>query len=178
METEISLETLIRLLNDEVTKMSRSRMEEIVKRLFITDEEKERYGRFRDDRYVRNAVHGNDKFEVFLMCWKSGQRSLIHDHGGSLGGVKVVHGILTESLFEPAPNGMIKAVSSSDYRTSDVQIEEPTTIHQVSNLQVGMNHAISVHIYVPPLQRMNIYTLYDPGLRSVPAQLYNFGLGI
>jgi cysteine dioxygenase len=178
METEISLETLIRLLDDEAPAMSRLRMEEIVKRLFIRDEEMERYGRFRDDRYARNSVYGNEKFEIFLMCWKSGQRSLIHDHGGSLGGVKVVHGILTESLFEPAPNGMIKAVCSSDYQASDIQIEEPATIHQVSNLQAGMNHAVSIHIYVPPLQQMNIYTLYDPGLRSVPAQLYNFGLGI
>jgi cysteine dioxygenase len=178
MKAEISLSTLIRLLDDEAPNMSRLRMEKIVERVFITEQEMERYGRFRDDRYSRNSVYGSEKFEIFLMCWKTGQRSLIHDHGGSLGGVKILRGLLTESLFEPAPNGMIKAVSSSDYQTSDIQIEEPTTIHQVSNLQPGMNHAISIHIYVPCLQQMNIYSLYDRGLRSVPAQLYNFGLGI
>lgn len=178
MKGDISLSILIRLLDDEAPNVSRFRMEEIVKRLFITDEEMERYGRFRDDRYSRNSVYGNEKFEIFLMCWKTGQRSLIHDHGGSLGGVKILRGLVTETLFELAPNGMIKAVSSSDYQSADIQIEEPTTIHQVSNLQPGMNHAISIHIYVPPLQEMNIYSLYDPGLRSVPAQLYNFGLGI
>lgn len=178
MKAQISLSTLIRLLEDEALTMSRLRMEEIVKRLFITDQEMERYGRFRDDRYSRNSVYGNGKFEILLMCWKTGQRSLIHDHGESLGGVKILRGLLTESLFELAPNGMIKAVSSSDYRCSDIQIEGPSTIHQVSNLQPGMNHALSVHIYVPPLQQMNIYSLYDPGLRSVSAHLYNFGLGI
>jgi cysteine dioxygenase len=178
MKAQISLSTLIRLVDDEALTINRLRMEEIVKRLFITDQEMERYGRFRDDRYSRNSVYANEKFEIFLMCWKAGQRSLIHDHGGSLGGIKVVRGILTETLFGVAPNGMIKAVSSSDYQASDTQIEEPTTIHQVSNLQSGINHAISIHIYVPPLQQMNIYTLYDPGLRSVPAQLYSFGLGI
>ena len=95
-----------------------------------------------------------------------------------MGGVKVLQGLLTETLFELAPNGMTKATSSGDYRISNMQIEEPTTIRQVYNLQPGMNDAISVHIYVPPLQEMNIYTLYDPGLATGEAQSYNFALGI
>jgi len=178
MKSKISLPTLIGLLDAEAPNMGERRMREILQRVFITDQEMERYGCFREDRYSRNSVYKNEKFEILLICWKSGQRSLIHDHGGSLGGVRIVRGLLTETLFTVAPNGMIKAISSSDYAASDIQIEEPTTIHQVSNLQPETNHAISVHIYMPPLQQMNIYFLYDAGLRSVPAQLYNFGLGI
>jgi cysteine dioxygenase len=178
MIDNLSLSTLIELIRREAPTISRLRMQEILKRLCITADETERYGRFNDDDYARNLIYSDEKVAILLMCWKSGQRSLIHDHGESLGGVKILQGILTESLFERAPNGMIKAVSSSDYESSDIQIEEPTTIHQVSNLQPGLSHATSLHIYVPPLRKMNIYTLHQPHLKSVPAEFYNFGLGI
>ena len=47
-----------------------------------------------------------------IMCWNAGQRSSIHDHAGSLGGLKILEGELTESLFERAANGMIKSLIS------------------------------------------------------------------
>lgn len=178
MTGDVSLSTLIDWIKREAPAISRSRMQEIVKRFVITADETDRYGRFTNDHYARNLVYSDEQVAIFLMCWKSGQRSLVHDHGGSLGGVRILRGILTETLFERAPNGMIKAVSSSDYQSSDIQIEEPTTIHQISNLQPASSHAISLHIYVPPLREMNIYTLYQPDLKRVPAELYNFGLGI
>jgi cysteine dioxygenase len=178
MTGNLSLSTLIELIKREAPAMSRVHMQEILKRLIVTADETQGYRRFNDGGYARNLIYNNEKAAIFLMCWKSGQRSAIHDHGESLGGVKILQGTLTESLFERAPNGMIKAVSSSDYQPSDIQIEEPTTIHQVSNLQPESSHAISLHIYVPPLRKMNIYTLYQPHFKSVPSELYNFGLGI
>jgi cysteine dioxygenase len=123
-------------------------------------------------------VYTDPRFEIFLMCWRSGQRSLIHDHGGSLGGVKIVRGILTESLFERAPNGMIKALGSAEYHPGDIQIEEISLIHQVSNLQPVAHDAISLHIYVPPLTSMSIYTLYELEGTSGSPERFNFGAGI
>ena len=120
----------------------------------------------------------DEQFEILMICWKSGQRSRIHDHGESLGGVKVLRGILTESVFALSPNGMIKPVASTDYQPDDVQIEDDSTIHQVSNLQPDGRDAISLHVYLPPLARMNIYTLYDIDVRSVAADLHNYGSGI
>lgn len=178
MTADLSLSTLIDLIKREAPTISGLRMQEILKRLVITTDETDRYGRFNNDHYARNLVYSDEKAAIFFMCWKSGQRSLIHDHGESLGGVKILQGILTETLFERARNGMIKAVSSADYQSFDIQIEEPTTIHQVSNLELGLSHAISLHIYVPPLQKMNIYTLDQPRFKSVLSEFYNFGLGI
>jgi cysteine dioxygenase len=178
MTGDLSLSTLIDLVKREAPTISPPRMQELVKRLVITPDETDRYGGFNNDHYARNVVYNDEEVAIFLMCWKSGQRSLVHDHRGSLGGVRILRGILTETLFERAPNGMIKAVSSSDYQPSDIQIEEPTTIHQISNLQPVSNHAMSLHIYSPPLRQMNIYTLCQSQLKSVPAELYNFGLGI
>jgi len=177
MAGNLSLSSLISLLKDEAPEISCSRMQEILKQVAITQDEKHCHSRFNADDYARNLVYWDETLETFLMCWKSGQRSLIHDHGASFGGVKIVRGVLTETLFEPAPNGMMKALSSSDYKPLDIQIEEPVTIHQVSNLQAG-NPAISLHIYVPPLKKMNIYTLHKSQPKSVQAEFYNFGLGI
>ena len=149
-----------------------------LERLEISESELGLHGNFCDDRYQRNTIAKEREFEILLMCWKSGQRSLIHDHGSSLGGVKIVRGILTESLFALAPNGMIKPVGSTDYPAGDVQIENCSTIHQVSNLQPDQCNAISLHVYVPPLVKMNIYRLYDLKVYSLPAGLHNYGSGI
>jgi cysteine dioxygenase len=177
MAGNLSLSSLISLLKNEAPGISCSRMQEILKQVAISQDEMDCHGRFNADDYARNLVYRDEIVEIFLICWKSGQRSLIHDHGESFGGVKIVRGILTETLFERAPNGMIKAVSSLDYKPLDIQIEEPVTIHQVSNLQAG-NPTISLHIYVPPLKKMNIYTLHKSQPKSVQAEFYNFGLGI
>jgi cysteine dioxygenase len=95
-----------------------------------------------------------------------------------LGGLKILQGELTESLFDKAPNGMIRSLSSVDYAAGDTRVEETSLIHQISNLQVEDRRAISVHIYVPPLVRMNIYSLEDPSVRNVLSQYFSFGSGI
>ncbi len=175
---KLSLTDLIGLLKRDVSVMTPTRMIEVLQRLIVTEEDIAEHASFSEHRYSRNIVVRNKQFEILMICWESGQRSLIHDHGDSLGGVKVLRGILTESLFTPALNGMIKAVASTDYRFGDVQIEDRSTIHQVSNLQPGPCDAISLHIYLPPLSRMNIYRLHDIDVRSVSAELYNYGSGI
>ncbi|MEX0802630.1 MAG: cysteine dioxygenase family protein [Candidatus Binatia bacterium] len=176
--TKLSLTDLIGLLQRDVSVMTRTRMIEVLQRLIVTEEEIAEHASFSEHRYSRNIVVRDKQFEILMICWKSGQRSLIHDHGDSLGGVKVLRGILTESLFTPALNGMIKPVTSTDYQSGDVQIEEKSTIHQVSNLQPGGRDAISLHAYLPPFGRMNIYRLYDIDARSVSAELHNYGTGI
>lgn len=175
---QLSLTDLIGLLKRDVSVMTRTRIIEVLQRLIVTEEEISEHASFSEHRYSRNIVVRDKQFEILMICWKSGHRSLIHDHGESFGGVKVLRGVLTESLFERSPNGMIKAVASTDYQSGDVQIEEQSTIHQVSNLQPGGRDAISLHVYLPPLARMNIYRLYDMDVRSVLGELHNYGSGI
>ncbi len=157
--------------------MSPARMQHILERLVIPTAEIQSHTRFSDHRYARNLVHKTDRFEVMVMCWHAGQRSSIHDHAGSLGGLKILQGDLTESMFEKAPNGMIKSLSSIDYGAGEIRVEETSLIHQISNLQVD-SQAISVHIYAPPLVRMNVYSLEDPSVRNVLPQYFSFGSGI
>lgn len=174
----LSLNDLIRILKKSVSVMPPLQMVKALQRLIVTDKEIAEHAFFNEHRYSRNVVTRDKDFEILIICWKSGQRSLIHDHGESFGVVKVLKGILTESVFIPAFNGMIKAMGSKDYQSGDVQIEDHSTIHQVSNLRPEQDNAISLHVYVPPLNRMKIYELYDLDIRPVSAELHNYGSGI
>ena len=175
---ELSLSELIKLLDADCAAVEPAKMRDILERLVISAEEMRVYALFSDNRYARNLVHKTAQFEIMIMCWHAGQRSSIHDHAGSLGGLKILHGALTESLFEKAPNGMIKSLTSSDYAVGAARVEETSLIHQISNLQSENSRAISVHVYVPPLIRMNVYSLEDPSVRNVLPQYFSFGSGI
>jgi cysteine dioxygenase len=174
---ELSLHELVGILQDDAS-LNRERMRALLDRISVSTEDIQRRARFSDHRYARNLVYKTDRFEVMIMCWHAGQRSSIHDHAGSLGGLKILRGALTESLFEKAPNGMIKSLSSIDYAIGETRVEETSLIHQISNLQAANGQAISLHIYAPPLMRMNVYSLEDPSVRNILPQYFTSGGGI
>jgi hypothetical protein len=69
-------------------------------------------------------------------------------------------------------------MTSADYAVDEIRVEETSLIHQISNLQGGKGKAISVHVYMPPLVRMNVYSLEDPSVRNILSQYFSFGSGI
>jgi len=178
MSGELSLTGLVEVLQCDASAMKPGKMQDILDRLVISTAEIQSHTRFSDISYARNLVHKTAEFEIMLMCWHAGQRSSIHDHAGSLGGLKILHGSLTESLFQKAPNGMIKSLSSVDYTIGETCVEETSLIHQISDLQGENGKAISVHIYVPPLSRMNVYSLEDPSVKNILPQYFSAGAGI
>src|SRR4030095_8514194 len=135
LRDELSLSELIKHLEAGCPAVGPAKMRDILERLVISAEEMRVYSLFSDKRYARNLVHKTARFEIMIMCWHAGQRSSIHDHAGSLGGLKILRGALTESLFEKAPNGMIKSQNSIDYAAGEARVEETSLIHQISNLQ-------------------------------------------
>ena len=114
---------------------------------------------FRPERYVRNLVHTGPTYQALVLCWRNGQRSPIHNHRGSHCGVKVLRGVATETLFKRAPNGMIVATHSHDLAPGHTCASADEDIHQVSNLQAGQADLITLHVYSPPLLRMDMFSL-------------------
>lgn len=178
MSSEISLPQLVNVLQREWSVMNPARMQNVLDRLVITPEQTQLHARFSDRRYARNLVHKDRDFEIMVMCWNAGQRSSIHDHAGSLGGIRILQGELTECLFARAANGMIKSLSSADYAVEQTRVEETSLIHQISNLQAENARTVSVHIYIPPLIRMNVYSLEDPAVRNILPHYFSLGAGI
>lgn len=117
--------------------------------------------RFSDRHYMRNLVRAGPHYHVLVLCWKNGQRSPIHDHAGSVCGLKVLRGTMTETLFEFTPNGHVKAAFSRDHYPGSVCGSQDYDMHQVSNLQAGDADLVTLHVYSPPLMYMNTYSLQD-----------------
>ena len=115
--------------------------------------------RFSPRAYQRVPVRGSDWYQSWVMCWRNGQRSPIHDHKGSSCGMRVLRGVLTETLFGFAPNGHIKATLSRDFEPGAVLGGADTDVHQVSNLQADDADLVTLHVYSPPLVFMGTYDL-------------------
>ena len=111
--------------------------------------------------YRRNLIKASRYYNLLVLCWKNGQRSPIHDHIGSNCGLRVLQGTMTETLFEFALNGHIKAVFSRDVCAGEVVGSADTDMHQVSNLQADNADLITLHAYSPPLLSMGTYSLHD-----------------
>jgi cysteine dioxygenase len=121
---------------------------------------------FRPERYVRNRLHDGPSYQALLLCWRNGQRSPIHNHRGSHCGVKVLRGIATETFFKRAANGLIVPVSSRDLAANQICGSVDDDIHQVSNLQAGHADLVTLHIYSPPLLRMDVFSLDSPAIQE------------
>jgi cysteine dioxygenase len=117
--------------------------------------------RFSDQQYARNLVCKGAWYHLLVLCWQNGQRSPIHDHAGSTCGVRVLRGTLTETTFDFAPNGHVKAVGSRDLAEGKVCGTQDDDLHQVSNLQAGDADLVTLHVYTPPLVVMGTYSMYD-----------------
>jgi len=111
--------------------------------------------RFSDRSYVRTLLHRTAGWEVLLVGWLPGQRTTPHGHGESFGVTCVVEGALTEVEYRLAAGGQVMRSERRRHRTGAVFHEQPHTIHHVEH--AGRERAVSLHVYAPPLARMELY---------------------
>ncbi len=137
-----------------------------IRRTDLSADDLAEYIVFRPDRYVRNLVHAGPAYQALVLCWRNGQRSPIHNHRGSNCGVKVLRGVATETVFAKGPNGMAYAVRSRDLPAGHTCASADEDMHQVSNLQAGGADLVTLHVYSPPLLRMDVFSLDSPVVRE------------
>ncbi len=125
--------------------------------LQISIDDIQNYVQFSGEGYRRNLLHEGTDYHALILCWKSGQRSRIHDHKGSNCGVKIIKGTAVETIFEIAPTKLIYPTKSEFAQEGDVISSESDDIHQMSNLEKG--DLVTLHVYSPPLLNMNCYSL-------------------
>ncbi|MFQ5668664.1 MAG: cysteine dioxygenase family protein [Candidatus Binatia bacterium] len=155
------LHALLTYLDGLRERASELMLGRLLRELEITVADVERFVRFDEHQYCRNLMRGSDHYQALLLCWRSGQRTPIHNHPGAVGGVRTLKGIATETLFEFAPNGLVKPTCSRDLEPGGVVTLENPYIHQVSNLQEAGEDLVTLHVYSPPLPRMDTYCLTD-----------------
>ena len=128
----------------------------------ITFQDVQDYVRFDGQKYLRNLMREGAHYHALILCWRAGQRSPIHNHAGSVCGLRVLQGVATETKFEHSPSKLVKAVSSSDMHEGLVAVSHDSDTHQVSNLQTAGTNLVTMHIYSPPLLKMDSFSLTEP----------------
>jgi DMSO/TMAO reductase YedYZ molybdopterin-dependent catalytic subunit len=156
----LKLADLIAWLNSLTARANLQELAEKLRRLEVGSA-LDNWIRFQDQSYARNLVHEAPFAHLWVLCWKNGQRSPIHDHTDSVCGVRILRGTATVTRFEFAPNGHVKAVGSEDFPAGRVLANQDADMHQVSNLQSGSADLVTLHVYSPPLLRMKTYSLMD-----------------
>jgi len=132
-----------------------------LRRLELPDSDFLPYVQFSDRQYHRSLVRAESSYHVWILCWKAGQRSPIHDHGKSVCGVRVLRGTATVTHFAWTSSGYVKAVSSEEAPPGSVVGTVDGDLHQVSNLQEPGVELVTLHVYAPPLLHMGTYSILD-----------------
>lgn len=114
---------------------------------------------YQDDCYCRNLVAESPWFNMLVLCWKSGQRSPIHDHAASVCAFKVLTGVCSETVYAFSPCGQVVPVQTRDRRAGDIVASHDSETHQVSNLQPEGQCLVTLHIYSPPLKTMKVFSI-------------------
>jgi cysteine dioxygenase len=132
---------------------------------------------FGKQTYQRNLLHAGHAYHALLLCWRAGQRSPIHDHRESSCGVRVLHGVATETTFAQTPEGLVYATASRQLAAGTVCGSQDSDIHQMSNLQPPGRDLVTLHIYSPPLLTMGKYSLTEPLITEFSDPVIEFALG-
>jgi cysteine dioxygenase len=130
----------------------------------ISADELAPYIGFKVGNYWRHRVCRNEFVEMLVLCWRPGQRTPIHDHNGSHGGVKVWEGMLWETTFSFDPVRGLEYKSVRDLGQGSVTGSDIPDIHQLGNPDVSGQDLITLHVYAPPL---GVLHTYKPGSAKV-----------
>jgi cysteine dioxygenase len=115
------------------------------------------YVGFKEGTYARHRVHLGPHAELLVLCWRPGQRTPIHDHAGSFGAVRVLRGVMWETLFEMGEPEGLRYQSGREWAPGHVTGADVPDIHQLGNPDVSGQDLVTLHLYSPPLASLNVY---------------------
>jgi cysteine dioxygenase len=176
----ITLRDFLQRMDRHTERVPLDELTGLIEQLEISMEDVADVAVFDEAQYRRNLLHAGPGYQALILCWTNGQRSPIHDHTGSSCGVRVLQGTATETVFKRGRDGMLMAVRTRELGEAGVCGSEDADIHQVSNLQPDGGPLVTLHVYSPPLLKMNTYSLTDTSVREYEEPIHEFchGAGI
>lgn len=137
-------------------------LKDLLTKANVTPDDLSEFCKFNDSHYARNKIAGSEWFDLYLMCWKPGQCSAIHDHTDSSCAFKILAGIATEIGCELVnrEKNYVRKKNVAEYHEGSCCVAQDGEIHQICNLSSDTN-LITLHVYSPPL-KMSVYEI-DPG---------------
>jgi cysteine dioxygenase len=159
-----SLQTLVAALGALNSAPSLEQIYEWLEKTEVCREDLQPYIAFKDGNYWRHRVCRNEFVEMLVLCWRPGQRTPIHDHNGSHGGVKIFEGLLWETTFTYDAVAGLEYKTVRELRSGSVTGSDVPDIHQLGNPDVSGQDLITVHVYAPPL---GVLHTYKPGSAKI-----------
>jgi cysteine dioxygenase len=159
-----SLHSLVKALQSLTTAPSLKQIYDWLEMAEISAEELQPYLGFKEGNYWRHRVFRNEFAEMLVLCWRPGQRTPIHDHNGSHGGVKVYRGMLWETTFTYDAVAGLGYKSAREYAVGAVTGSDVPDIHQLGNPDVSEHDLVTIHVYAPPL---GVLHTYKPGSAKI-----------
>ena len=157
---QFSLCSLVAALESLSSAPSLAQIYDWLEKAEVSNEELQPYSGFKEGNYWRHRVCRNQFVEMLVLCWRPGQRTPIHDHNGSHGGVKVCQGRLWETTFSYDPIAGLAYNSARELPLGSVTGSDVPDIHQLGNPDVSEQDLITLHVYAPPL---GVLHTYKPG---------------
>lgn len=175
---ELSLDDLVQTINSLTEVPSLEQVMEWFSNVFLRPKNYLPHRVFSEPHYARNLIARSQFAELLMLCWKPGQRTPIHDHGGSIGVILVCEGLMTETMFNRAPEGNVLPYNTYRRCTGAVTGADVPDIHQLLNLQSEGNDLVTLHCYAPPLSVLNTYSQDSARVGHWREQYFSGGAGI
>ena len=124
---------------------------------------------FEAGNYCRNLIVAGPWYDLLVLCWRSGQRSPIHDHARSSCAFKVLTGVCSETVYGLSPCGQVVPLRTDNRCAGSIVATQDADTHQVSNLQPTGMDLVTLHIYTPPLRSMHLFSILGGETRNSAA---------
>lgn len=150
-------EKILNIVNEKLEYDIES-LEYILSRLYETIEDFNQFMEFPHDGklYGRNTIFKDNDIEILVITWPKNSYTNIHDHGDSIGCVKLIRGnLINVNYLATSKDNYVKEVSKLNVSKNGFLHIPREMIHQIVN--IADDYSISLHAYAPPLNSMNIY---------------------
>ena len=136
--------------------------EHLLRSLSLTRADIEDTCTFGQRSYRRNTIARGQHYELLALCWHSGDRTPIHDHKGVSCAFRVVEGTGTEIRFRETESGHVCPAQVNQMPSGYICAADDADIHEVANFQAPGKDLVTLHIYSPPIKKMNTYEFAAP----------------
>jgi len=131
-------------------------LEQFVARLAAEPARWQHLVRHERDVRVYEQIFGDEHLNAWLICWSDAQDTGFHDHDESAGAIAVLRGrVRDERLAIGSPPRVREFAAPQRFNIP------PNAIHRV--VHAGVEPAITLHAYSPPLIRMGAYRVGAQG---------------
>jgi cysteine dioxygenase len=108
-----------------------------------------------EEGYTRNCLARTDDYELILICWSPGATTAVHNHSEQHCWMYQISGNLKEKRYSK-PQGQLHLTRESKLTQGQfTYMHDRMGFHSLTN--AGATRAMSLHIYVAPIDQCQIY---------------------